>query len=185
MNAGAVLSHGPGEQRMWPVMGSVRLAGQVIVYVAFAAMLGYFSASPAYRQLQPGFGVIKLSFSHAGEPKSECRRRTQEQLNDLAPNMRKTMDCPRRRVSLLLELELDGEQTHRAWLPPSGLAGDGASTVYQGFPVPAGKHEVVVRLRDSRREEGFDWTMTRTVEVSPRENVVIDFEAGTGGFKIL
>lgn len=170
---------------MQSVMGSVRIAGQVIVYAAFAAMLGYFSASPAYQQLQPGLGVIKLSFSHAGEPKTECRRRTQEELDDLAPNMRNAMDCPRQRVSLLLELELDGEQVHRAWLPPSGLAGDGASTVYQAFPVPAGEHEIVVRLRDSRREQGFDWTMARTVEISPRENLVIDFEAGTGGFKIL
>jgi len=170
---------------MRPVMGSVRIAGQVVFYAALAAMLGYFSASPAYRQLQPDFGVIKLSFSHAGEPTTECRRRTQEQLNELAPNMRKTMDCPRERVPLLLEMELDGEQVYRRWLRPSGLAGDGASTVYQGFPVPTGQHDVVVRLRDSRREQGFDWFMERRIEVSPRENVVIDFEAGTGGFKIL
>jgi len=166
-------------------MGSVRIAGQVIVYAAIAAMLGYFSVSPAYRQMEPDFGVIKMSFSHAGEPKTECRRRTQEQLNELAPNMRQSMDCPRERVSLLLELDLNGERIYRAWLPPSGLAGDGASTVYKGFPVPAGEHTVVARLRDSRREQGFDWTMERTVQVSPRENLVIDFEAETGGFKIL
>lgn len=166
-------------------MGSVRIAGQVIVYAAIAAMLGYFSASPAYRQMQPDLGVIKLSFSHAGEPKTECRRRTQEQLNELAPNMRQTMDCPRERVSLLLELELDGKRIYRAWLPPSGLAGDGASTVYQGFPVEAGEHTLVARLRDSRREQGFDWTMERTIDILPRQNVVIDFQAETGGFKIL
>jgi len=166
-------------------MPSVRIAAQVLVYAAFAALLGYFSVSPTYTQLEPDSGVIKLSFSHAGEPRTECRRRTQEQLNELAPNMRQTMDCPRERVSLLLELELNGEPIYRAWLPPSGLAGDGASTVYQGFPVPAGEHTVVVRLRDGRREQGFDWTMERTVHVSPRENVVIDFAPDTGGFKIL
>lgn len=162
-----------------------RIIAQVIAYAAFAALLGYFSVSPTYRQLEPELGVVRLSFSHAGDTKTECRRRTQEQLNELAPNMRTTMDCPRERVALLVELELNGEQIYRASLPPSGLAGDGASTVYQEFPVPAGRHTLVARLRDSRREEGFDWTMERTIEVSPRENMVLDFQAETGGFKIL
>lgn len=166
-------------------MGSVRLMVQVVAYAAFAAMLGYFSVSPSYTHVDPELGVIKLSFSHAGEPKTECRRLTQEQLDELAPNMRRPMDCPRQRVSLLLELEIDGERIYRESLVPSGLAGDGASTVYRGFPVPAGRHTLVARLRDSRREQGFDWTMEQTVEISPRENLVIDFRPETGGFKIL
>lgn len=166
-------------------MRSVRVTAQVVVYSAFAVLLGFFSASPTYTQIDPQLGVVKLSFSHAGQPKTECRRRTQAQLNDLAPNMRKTMDCPRERVSLLVELQLDGERIYRGWLPPSGLAGDGASTVYREFPVPAGRHLLVARLRDSRREQGFDWTMERRIEIAPRENVVIDFRAETGGFKIL
>ncbi len=163
----------------------MRIAAQVVVYGAFAALLGYFSVSPTYTQVDPDFGVIKLSFSHAGQPETECRRRSQEQLEELAPNMRKTMDCPRRRVNLLVELELDGERIYRDELPPSGLSGDGASTVYQDFPVPAGRYTLVARLRDSRREQGFDWTLERTVDVSPRQNLVIDFRAETGGFKIL
>lgn len=166
-------------------MGSIRWAAQGVVYGAFAALLGYFSAAPTYTQVDPALGVVKLSFSHAGQPRTECRRRTQAQLDELAPNMRKIMDCPRERVPLLVELELDGERIYRAWLPPSGLAGDGASTVYREFPVPAGRHLLVARLRDSRREQGFDWTMERRIEVMPRENVVIDFRAETGGFKIL
>lgn len=166
-------------------MDSVRIVAQVVAYTAFAAFLGFFSVSPTYTQLAPDLGVIKLSFSHAGQPKTECRRRTQEQMDELAPNMRRPMDCPRERVPLLLELELDGEQIYQAALPPSGVAGDGASTVYQNFPVPAGRYSLVARLRDSRRGQGFDWTMERTVNISPRENVVIDFRAETGGFKIL
>lgn len=163
----------------------MRIAAQIVVYAAFAALLGYFSVSPTYTQINPEYGVIKLSFSHAGQPESECRRRTQAQLEELAPNMRKAMDCPRRRVALLVELELDGDRIYRDELPPSGLSGDGASTVYQDFPVPAGRYTLVARLRDSRREQGFDWTFERTVDIAPRENVVIDFRAETGGFKIL
>lgn len=163
----------------------VGMAGQVLTYMGAAVMLGYFSVSPTYTRLDPGTGVIKLSFSHAGEPETECRRLTQRQLDALAPNMRRPMDCPRRRVPLLVELELDGERIYRASLRPSGLAGDGASTVYQDFPVPAGRYEIAARLRDSRREQGFDWFMERTVEIGPGENLVIDFRANTGGFTIL
>lgn len=162
-----------------------RIVAQAGAYTVFAAMLGYFSVSPSYTRLDPALGVIKLSFSHAGEPRTECRRLTQEQLNELAPNMRKPMDCPRGRVSLLVELEVDGKLVYRNLLPPSGVAGDGASTVYEGFPVEAGRHTLEARLRDTRREQGFDWTLEREVEVSPRENLVIDFQAETGGFKIL
>jgi hypothetical protein len=162
-----------------------RWIAQVLVYAGLAAGLGYFSASPSYTRLDPGLGVIKLSFSHAGEPGTECRRLTQEQLNRLAPNMRKAVDCPRQRVSLLVELELDGELLYRASLAPSGLAGDGASTVYRAFPVEAGRHTLAARLRDSRREQGFDWTMEKEVEISPGQNMVIDFQGETGGFKIL
>lgn len=161
------------------------MAAQVILYSAFAVMLGYFSVSPTYTRINPDFGVIKLSFSHAGQPETECRRRTQAQLDELAPNMRRAMDCPRRRVPLLVELDLDGERIYRAFLPPSGLSGDGASTIYKGFPVPAGEYTVMVRLRDSRREEGFDWRMERMIRILPRQNLVIDFRAETGGFKIL
>lgn len=164
---------------------AVCFGAQLFVYAAFAVFLGYFSVSPTYTQVDPAFGVITLSFSHAGEPEAECRRRTEAQLEELAPNMRKAMDCPRRRVPLLVELELDDEQVYRGFLPPSGLSGDGASTVYQEFPVPAGSYTLTARLRDSRRDEGFDWNMSRVVEIEPRENVVIDFRPQTGGFKIL
>ena len=166
-------------------MPSIRIAAQVLAYSVFAAVLGYCSVSPTYTQLSPELGVIKLSFSHAGETRTECRRRTQEQLNELAPNMRAVMDCPRERVALLLELELDGERIYRASLPPSGLAGDGTGNSSYTVDAPSGQHTLVARLRDSRRAEGFDWTMERTIEISPRENMVIDFQAETGGFKIL
>jgi len=43
------------------------IALQVPAYAAFAAFIGYFSAAPEYRHLDPGLAVVKLSFSHAGE----------------------------------------------------------------------------------------------------------------------
>ncbi len=162
-----------------------RLLGQALAYAAFAAVVGYFSASPRYTHLEPGMGVIRLSFSHAGERRQPCRRYSQEELEQLAPNMRRPLDCQRERVPLRIELELDGEVVYRDLLAPSGLAKDGASTAYRTVAVPAGSHHIAVRMSDSRRENGFDWQHEATVEIAPRQNFVIDFNARTGGFKFL
>ena len=162
-----------------------RLAGQALAYAAFAAVVGYFSDSPSYTHLEPGMGLIRLSFSHAGERKQPCRRYSQEELEQLAPNMRRPLDCQRERVPLRIELELDGEVVYRDLLEPSGLAKDGASTAYRTVTVPAGSYRIAVRMSDSRREDGFDWQREATVEIAPRQNFVIDFNAKTGGFKFL
>lgn len=166
-------------------VSAVRVLGQFVVYAAFMAMLGYFATMPAYTYVDPGSAVITLSFGHAGARVSECRRLTTEEIAALAPNMRRPMDCPRGRVSLLVEFELDGETLYRAWLAPSGIAGDGASSVHERFVVAPGRYRVTVRLRDSRREEGFDYQMEEDIELVPGQHLVVDFRAGTGGFRIL
>lgn len=166
-------------------VSGAQILGQAVVYTAFMAVLGYFATSPAYTYVDPGAAVITLSFGHAGEKVSECRRLTPEEIAALPANMRRPLDCPRRRVSLLVDLQLDDETVYRALLPPSGLAGDGASSVYERFRVAPGHHRITARLRDSRREEGFDYELDKEVELEAGQHLIIDFHAGTGGFRIL
>jgi hypothetical protein len=167
-------------------MGRIfQTAGQVIAYALFAVVIGYFATRPAYTHLAPGKAVIKLSFSHAGQHKGECRQLTQEELNKLPPNMRRPMDCPRERLPLLVELELDGQLIYHDELPPSGLAGDGASTAYKKFPVDSGQHHLVARLRESGRTDGFDYEKEAEVTLAPQQNFVIDFRPELGGFLFL
>lgn len=163
----------------------LQIVGQIIAYAVFAAVVGYFAASPAYTHVDPGDAVITLSFSHAGAKVAECRRLTPEEIAALPPNMRRPLDCPRGRVGLLVELELDDELLHRASLPPSGIAGDGASTAFQRFAIAPGEYRLRARLRDSRREEGFDYELDERIELEAGQNLVLDFRAETGGFKIL
>lgn len=158
------------------------LLGQALAYIAFVAFLGAFSASPSYTYLEPGQAMIKLSFSHAGDRIGECRRLSREEIAALPPNMRRTEDCPRRRLPVLVELELDGEVATRRLLPPSGLRGDGASSIYQRFPVAAGRHRIVARRRDTARTEGFDHEARHEVELAPGQNFVVDFKTEAGGF---
>ena len=159
--------------------------GQAIAYTLFAVVVGYFATQPAYTYSPADKAQIKLSFGHAGDPKTECRRLTQEELNQLAPNMRRPLDCPRGRLPVLIELELDGELLYSAALPPSGLAGDGVSTAYQRFTVDPGQHQLVARLRDSNRSEGFDYEKAAEITLSPQQNFVIDFHPSKGGFLFL
>ena len=164
---------------------TLRLLGLLVAYAAFALMVGYFSTQPVYHHVPSGNALIKMNFSHAGQPKQECRQLTQEELDQLAPNMRKPLDCPRERVPLLVELSIDGDLRYRGSVPPTGVAGDGAATVYQKFQVPGGRHQISVRMRDSRRGEGFDYAAEHTFDLAAGRILVIDFEAETGGFKFL
>jgi hypothetical protein len=163
----------------------IRFLGQAIAYSLFAIVVGYFATRPAYTYLEPGKAVIKLSFSHAGAHVEECKKLTQEELNLLPPNMRRPTKCARARVPLLVELMLDGELIYSESLPPSGLSGDGASTAYKKFPVNSGQHHLVARLRDSRRQSGFDHEQSTDVMLKPQQNFVIDFRPELGGFLFL
>jgi hypothetical protein len=162
-----------------------RIILQFLFYAGFAAGIGYFSFNPPYQLLAPEQALIKLSFSHAGDHKQECRRLSPDEIASLAPNMRRQMQCSRERVALLLEIIVNNKLLYRDVLPPSGLAKDGASTIYQTFPVKSGEFHITARLRDSRRKDGFDYEHTETVKLMPYQNFVIDFRADAGGFRFL
>ncbi len=158
------------------------LLGQAVAYILFVSFLGAFAATPDITYLEADLAVIKLSFSHAADHVSPCRRLSQEEIAALPANMRRSEECPRARLPLLVELELDGEIATRRLLAPAGLQHDGAAAIYQRFPVAAGKHRIVARLRDSARGEGFDYQREAEIELAPGQNFVIDFRSESGGF---
>lgn len=170
--------------RLVAVADMLRYSGQVAAYAVFMIAVGYFSASPAYTHLDPSRALLKVSFSHAGQPVRECRRLSPEEIAKLAANMRRPDDCPRERVPLHLVVELDGKPLFEDKLSPTGLWGDGPSSVYQRFPLPSGRHRLNLRLRDSRREEGFDYESQLDLDLVPRQNLVVDFRPATGGFTV-
>ena len=161
---------------------AMRLMAQIAVYGGFAALIGYFSDSPAYTNFSGDKAVIVLSFAHGAKHKGECQRLSREELQKLAPNMRKPTSCPRERLPVVVKLDLDGTEIFHASLPPTGLAGDGPSRAYRRFVVPAGRHTVVARLRDTKRKTGFDYSATKTIELRPSQSLAVDFRADVGGF---
>ncbi len=159
---------------------TTRLILGTIATTAIIAGVAALSAWPSHRALPEGTGVLKLSFSHGGE--RSCRERTEAELAGLPPNMRRTEICDRRRPPVYVEFDLDGETVYRASLPPSGIAGDGPSRVYQRFVLPAGEHDVAIRLRDTTRAAGFDYTAERRISLASEQSFAIDFRPVAGGF---
>lgn len=156
--------------------------GQLLAYSAFMAFVGYFSILPVYSPFDSRLAQIKVSFHHGGAPKVECRRLTPEEIAKLPPNMRRVQDCPREHLPIVVEIELDGRPLYSSSVAPTGVWRDGPSKIYETFAVPAGRHTLVARLRDSRRSEGFDYERAGKIELAPRQNFVVEFRADKGGF---
>jgi hypothetical protein len=162
--------------------GAVRLIGQFVVIVALFAGVAFLSSRPVFRQIPENSGVLTLTFVHSADRRGECRRLSPEEIAKLPPNMRRVQDCPRVRRPIYVELDVDGRNIYRADLPPTGIAGDGPSRVYQRFVLPAGKYDVAVRMRDTPRTTGFDHERRETVDFVPAQMLVIDYRPESGNF---
>ncbi len=152
----------------------------IAFYGALAILLGYFSQRPSYQHLPPGQAVVIVSLTHPGERVEECRKPTKEELEKHQPNMRPKEICPRARVPIVLELLVNNKQRLSIVAKPAGLSRDGASQIYEKFSIPEGAHEFEIRMRDTRRMQGYDWIEKRRITLSEGQNLVIDFRSGFG-----
>lgn len=161
---------------------TLRLAGMFTVIAALFAAVAWLSDYPTYRQIPEGSAVMMLTFVHSADRRGECRRLSPEEIAKLPPNMRRAQDCPRVRRPIYVELDVDDRNIYRANLPPAGIAGDGPSRVYQRFVLPAKTYDVVVRMRDTARAEGFDHERRDKVGLAPNQLFVIDYRPESGEF---
>ena len=165
-------------------MKALRILAQLALYVPLMALIAYFSTEPRFSPVAPGEALLRVSFIHATERRQPCRERSAQELAKLAPNMRASLDCPRERAPLLVEVELDGRLVLRREAQPAGLRRDGNVAVYERMTLPAGRHRIVARLRD-RPGADFNFIKEQTVELSSGRVLIIDFNAAKGGFAFL
>ncbi len=163
---------------------AVRYVLQAIAYAAFAFVVGYLSFWPRYDYASPESATVKLSLSHATERVKPCVQLTPQQIAELAPNMRRSQSCERKRVPLLIELEFDGDVMIQLQAEPSGLWGDGPASVYERFDMVPGTHRISVRMRDSAQADTWDYTHTEDVVLEAGRYLTITFKAENGGFRI-
>ena len=156
---------------------------QAILYALFAVGLGYFSLSPAYQYADEGMATVKLSFSHAAARVEECVQLTLDQINERALAGKPVSECARERLPLTVELEIDGVVVFRDEPQPSGLWSDGPASVYTRFDVDPGTYTITARLRDTARDDGWDYTHTQDAVLRPGRYFTITFRAETKGFR--
>jgi hypothetical protein len=172
----------PGPQRPKARPSLVGFLGQGVFYAAIAAAVGILASRPVYRQVPEGEAQIKLALQHGGARVADCHRLTAQELEKLPSAERRPNDCLRERVPLAIELSVDGKPIYDDVLQPTGLSRDGISKTYRKFLVPAGRHVIEARLRDSKRSEGFDYVNRLETDLEPWQNLAIDFKAERGGF---
>lgn len=165
----------------------LQLLGQGLTFALFAVVIGALSNSPAYVAHDPENALLRLSFTHAGKRIEECRKRTREELAELAANMRAPMSCKRERWPVIAVLSLDGKKIYQGVSAPAGISRDGHSSFYQGFPVTAGRHRITLGLWDSRGEAGpgkYDYVLDRQVDLKAKEILVIGFDNALGAITL-
>jgi len=154
----------------------VRILGQMVFYALFVVVVGVFSAWPVLRVLGNDEAIVSVSFSLAGERIGTCRKFTQEELNELAPNMRRPADCPRERHPVRVEISANKKILYSATLPPSGLWSDGESIAYQRIVIAAGEYDLSMNLDNTGSDSTFRYSQSAHVTIAPGRNFVIRFD---------
>ena len=158
----------------------LRFLLQAFNYSLFMALIWYFASAPSVRIIAEDEAMITIAFAHAGELREPCRMLNQEELNQLAPNMRKIDDCPRERSPVTIEAMLDGEPIYSASLQPPGLFEDGGVDVFYSAKIPAGDHRLSLQMNDSVRVEGFNHSFEQQVSIDPAQILLVGFDSRQG-----
>jgi len=160
----------------------LRYGLQIVNYTLFMAVVWYFSTKPPYHHLENDQAVITLSFSHATKLREACRKLSQQELMKLAPNMRLPMDCPRERSPLTFGLYMDDKLLTKASIEPLGFRRDQGVNVFRRIKVQAGKHNLRVWMNDDVNVAGPTYHYEQVVNLKPEQQLLLDFDAGSGGF---
>jgi len=160
----------------------LRYGLQALNYALFMAVVWYFSINPPYHQLEDDQAVLVLSFTHATKIREACRKLSQEELMNLAPNMRLATDCPRERSPMKLELFLDDKLLTKTTVEPTGFHKDQSVNIFRRIKVAAGKHNLRLWMNDNVNINGPTYHYEQTILLKPEQLLLIDFNVGLGGF---
>lgn len=160
----------------------MKYLAQALAYLVFSAIVGAFSVWPEVRLLEPSQAMLSLTFSHAGQRVGECRQLSQQELDELPPNMRRPADCPRERHPVFVQLSANGKVLFEDSLPPSGIWSDGKSNLYQRLKIDAGDYALSIGMNDSGGRSTMDSERSFDVDIRPGQNLVIGFDTAEREF---
>lgn len=153
-----------------------KLAIAATALILFAIIVGAFSNWPRFQLIDDDMAMVSLSFSHAGKRIRECRRLTQEELNELPPNMRKLDDCPRERLPVRVVFKSGENILYEATRRPAGLWKDGSANVYQRLQLAAGPRQLFIGMNESGLPGSFDYSLEKEVMLEAGTHLVVEFD---------
>lgn len=169
------------------IMKKRHLAFSSIALSIPAALIFYFSDA-SYLFSNPHDSLLKLSIKHTGKRIVECdesamlTKEAQKYSEMLKETGRAQMSlatlgkCGRERYPLYIELSLDNKTRLAKSYKPTGWKRDGSSFVYEKFPLTPGRHTLLIKMRDDKDGERFDYTFEGGIESRPGQITVIDFD---------
>ncbi|MBI5874868.1 MAG: hydrogenase iron-sulfur subunit [Deltaproteobacteria bacterium] len=176
-------------------MKKSRLAISSIALSIPAALVFYFSDA-RYMFLNPNDSALKLSIKHAGKRLVECDEAAMlaEEAKKYSKQLRETgmaqMDvttvgsCSRERHPVYLELSIDNKKEVMKSYQPGGWKKDGASFVYEKFILKPGSHSLLIKMRDGKNGERFDYVFEGSIESKSGQIMAIDFDERSKRFLI-
>jgi hypothetical protein len=126
--------------------------------------------------IDQGQAMVSLSFSYAAPRIGECRKLTQDELNQLPPNMRKPEDCPRERLPIRVVFSSNGDTLYEATKSPTGLWKDGSANVYRRLTVEGGNQRLFIGMNESGQSPEFDYSLEQEVDLAAGEHLVVEFD---------
>lgn len=162
----------------------LRYGLQIFYYALFMAVVWYFSFKPSYHQLEDDQAVITISFTHATKLREACRKRTQEELMKLAPNMRLPSVCSRERSPMNLEIYLDDKILVKEVVEPTGFHKDQGVSIFQSIKVKAGQHKLRAWMNDDVKVAKPTYKLEQMINLKAEQLLLIDFHVSSGGFFI-
>jgi hypothetical protein len=157
---------------------AARYLGQALLYALFFVPLVFVTHQPTHRHLAEDMAVLKVAVRHAGQIIGECTPIDTVENIKRPVNMQRTEICPRERSPLQLELILNGNTLYRTSVPASGLHNDGVSSMYRSFNVPAGLHQLQLRMNDDMAVDGYTWQLNQEIQLKPAQVMVATFKEG-------
>lgn len=134
--------------------GAMRRVGAVSLSAAAALAIAGQSRVPTVHA-NGDEALLRLSWRLRGARIEQCRPRTSEELQALAPHMRTPEVCVGANASYELAVRLDGREVVRDTVRPSGVRADRPVFVVRDVALRPGVHRVEVAL-EALVPEGFD-----------------------------
>lgn len=119
------------------------------VTAGFLGTMAKISAAPV-RLNRAGSSQLRLSWSARPERIEQCRRLSEEELEEVEEHMRQRVQCEGRFATYALRVYVDGDLAHRSVVHGAGLRNDRPIYLLRDLDVAPGTHRL--RVSFERRE---------------------------------